>query len=583
MTTGLRPPRVLNRTEDGQNVHYFETDFVCRNVRASILEKHGWSSGAGVVVWHKHDSAYKRIGNSFYFLEVFKGCEKMIFGGDNESLPSQLCGDEKFLVDRATSVSTGARPIFTNRGVVDGQRTSTGQGIRIGISTSTQPNPAMTAQELMSAWNTYLEAARQFGENSDVALSKKLFFHTRDSQGKTLQKEILTLGDLKSAFPRYFQFAQEFVGQSLIELCTGEKSNFFYEGVLYPTSYIGLWDTLAKQMDTNAIFKTLDQRGYTGAQINAIRSVGGKTIHDLLRDGGQSIITTGGGGGGGGNGGGTRNNAGGRLSNGQPWYGPEGYEPGKLQNITVQRSRNIFLTDRDISDALRSQNIRFNARQPVMYQVYPKSFDASGETPTNVIEQYPFDFAPSEISYSGFGGEWVTIDRSGGFPFVDWKSFKLLQISFSFLIANNTSPGSSSGRGASTGEGLDTPVTEQISKLQKMAQTPFPVMFYGLDKLLTNQFRYDESGNARGIQFVIQDLSINAQRRNSDMDITRAQAQITLQEIPIEKQQIIGMPVLRHKPYVPKEDDPDETEEEVGLAEDSLVSQPDKVIEYKND
>lgn len=113
-----------------------------------------------------------------------------------------------------------------------------------------------------------------------------------------------------------------------------------------------------------------------------------------------------------------------------------------------------------------------------------------------------------------------------------------------------------------------------------MAQTPFPVMFYGLDKLLTNQFRYDDTGSPRGVQFVIQDLSISAQRRNAKLEITRATAQITLQEIPVEKQEIIGMPVLTHKLIKPKEKEKDKPEDQVGLAEESLSSPPNSTVTF---
>ena len=70
---------------------------------------------------------------------------------------------------------------------------------------------------------------------------------------------------------------------------------------------------------------------------------------------------------------------------------------------------------------------------------------------------------------------------------------------------------------------------------------------------MTSQFRYDGNGNARGVQFVIQDLSISASRRNANMEITRATANITLQEIPIERQTLIGMPRLKHTASTPGE------------------------------
>jgi hypothetical protein len=66
--------------------------------------------------------------------------------------------------------------------------------------------------------------------------------------------------------------------------------------------------------------------------------------------------------------------------------------------------------------------------------------------------------------------------------------------------------------------------------------------------MFTSQFRYDTGNTPRGVQFVITDLSITAQRRNSLMQITRAQANITLQEFPMEKQDLISMPRLVHTP-----------------------------------
>jgi len=82
--------------------------------------------------------------------------------------------------------------------------------------------------------------------------------------------------------------------------------------------------------------------------------------------------------------------------------------------------------------------------------------------------------------------------------------------------------------------------------------------------MFTQEFRYDSDDFGKsnnlptGIQFVITDFSITAQQRDSSMRITRAQASMTLQEIPIEKQKLISMPRLvpRNKKTPPTPDDP---------------------------
>lgn len=205
-----------------------------------------------------------------------------------------------------------------------------------------------------------------------------------------------------------------------------------------------------------------------------------------------------------------------------------------------------------------------------MYQIYR---DGSTDTVAGqtIINQYVFDMAPNEINYSGFGGEWVSIERIGGFPYIDWKNFKLLQISFAFTIAAKV---------GITADGLEIPVTSQIEKLQRMAQTPFPVLLYRFDTLLTNQFRYDDSGTPRGIQFVIQDLSISATQRNASMEITRATANITLQEVPIERQALIGMPRLVHKKIKPEEEPVNVNDPEYGLTTSNLTSTPNTTVTY---
>ena len=86
--------------------------------------------------------------------------------------------------------------------------------------------------------------------------------------------------------------------------------------------------------------------------------------------------------------------------------------------------------------------------------------------------------------------------------------------------------------------------------------------------MFTQQFRYDNEGNTRGIQFAITDFSINAQQRDSTMRVTRAQANMTLQEIPIEKQTLISMPRLTSKKII-KPPNPGEDESTFRLPSDA--------------
>lgn len=582
------------------SITYIETDLACVNVRESKKFEYP-NLGENPIVWYKLDSNGKRIGEEIYFLSGVIGigtqnanaCPRIHLVG-NENLPSTWCGkddDRQLVFDRENvlqrvipapkSFPQIEEPKLTQRNQVYGTRTGTGSSWYVGAENTNVLRANTTVQEILSAWNTYVDYARKVGTaNADT---KAIYVNLRNSDGRIQTKKITTVEELQTAFPRYFQFDKQFQGSGLLELATGDKGGFLFEGVIYPESYVGLWDLIAKQMGEEKVLQELRDRGYSSQAIAIIRKTSGQTLYDLQRG-----ITTGssggsGGSGGSGTGGGSSGTGGGPTApNGAKWLGPEGYKAGVTQTITVGRSRGIFLSSGEIGNFLKEQNIVFSNKTPMMYQVYPRTVDKNGAAVKPLINDYQFDFAPSEIAYSGFGGEWVQIDRNGGFPFVDWKAFKLLQVSFNFLIARNTSPGRVSTGGPATGDGLDLPVTEQIEKLQRMAQTPFPVMFWGLDKLLTNQFRYDDNGSPRGVQFVIQDLSINAQRRNSNLEITRATAQITLQEIPVEKQEIIGMPILRHKPIVPKEKEEETTEEGVGLSTDSLTDQPNDTVVFAN-
>ncbi len=456
---------------------------------------------------------------------------------------------------------------------------SFGAGVGISVGTAAVYSYNLSSAKLIEQWNEYIEYKNKYGD-SDTTKSKQLRFRDKFGQSGVVDN----FDDFQRLFPKNFLIAGENLSSSLLKIVGNNKfvridstNNF------YPESYVGLWQKFAAEgLSEKAVVERLLSTGYTQAQINATRSASGLSTFNVRQFAynafSESALVlaplsgtnnpnnpTPGGGSTNGNGGA---GGGAQSPNGSAWAGPEGYEPGVVQSITVGRSRNSFVTSDNLSSIITADPSR-----QVMYQVYASSIENDG-TPNYIVEQYPFDFSPNDINYSGLAGEWQSIERSGSFPIIDWKSFKLLQISFSFLIANKN--------GQLTADGLDIPVTNQIEKLQRMAQKPYPVVFYGFDTLLTNQFRYDSSGRARGIQFVIQDLSITSQRRNERMEITRAQATITLQEIPIETTNIIGMPRLEHKNITPPKPPVPPTDPEYALFVKSLTVQAPNSITWVN-
>jgi len=419
-------------------------------------------------------------------------------------------------------------------------------------------------EEVAAVFREYLAMAKIEGADALSTNRKKLFFINQ----RTGEKEAITsYAKLMEVFPSYFQLGKQLEADFLTSIFGPgtENKKIFVDGQWWSISagYVGLWKMYAEMgLSDTAIRRELIDIGYTEKQVETIRGIRGLTADDLGNQPSGSGSSSGSGGSGG-----SGNSGGARTSNNQSWTGPEGYQTGLLQQITIQRSKNIFLTSDEVSTAIGNdlsvvdkQNATAN---PIMYQVYP------GDPRPN-ITQYIFDMAPNEINYSNFGGEWVSIERIGGFPYIDWKNFKLLQVSFSFTIA---------ARVGITADGLQISVMEQIEKLQRMAQTPFPVMLYRFDNLLTNQFRYDQSGQPRGVQFVIQDLSIAATQRNPKMEITRATANLTLQEIPIERTNLIGMPRLVHKKIKPDEPVPF-TDPEYGKTSDNLTSKPNREMDF---
>jgi len=106
------------------------------------------------------------------------------------------------------------------------------------------------------------------------------------------------------------------------------------------------------------------------------------------------------------------------------------------------------------------------------------------------------------------------------------------------------------------GFGLYYSCEDQIHELREMAQAPYPVTFLNMDKFMQDELRWPSLNSGRGVEFVIQEFSVTAVQRTSSNptalvsstvanQISRASCTMTLQEIPIEKVDIVQMPPIR--------------------------------------
>ncbi len=155
--------------------------------------------------------------------------------------------------------------------------------------------------------------------------------------------------------------------------------------------------------------------------------------------------------------------------------------------------------------------------------------------------KFDFKFRPNNISYSNIGSMWQEIDRVNNSPILDFKNFKLMKISFEFVVGDK--------------ENLFETCDEQLKTLRQMASQPFPVRFNGFDKLFDEQLIYQQSNIGSG-QFAIIDIGISSVFRTqpepgkiqANGSISRATVNITIQELPRDTTNVIKFPKLPFKP-----------------------------------
>lgn len=224
--------------------------------------------------------------------------------------------------------------------------------------------------------------------------------------------------------------------------------------------------------------------------------------------------------------------------------------------------RNNNTNDTDTSTAYAMDSaVRLIVRMPIGYAGVAKSESRSpgfiqtwieddGKTYT---EEFLFRYIPQNVKYDGLSSEWVEIPRAENIPFVDWARWPLMKVSMSFIIASDRiEPG-----GQSVPDGMSIAVEPQIQKLRQMAQRKVPITFINMDELLTVQLRRG-TNLGRGLEFVINDMSVTATRRVTDFTngsasvpsgISVAQIEMTFTEVPVERVSVvylapIGAPAL---------------------------------------
>jgi len=176
-----------------------------------------------------------------------------------------------------------------------------------------------------------------------------------------------------------------------------------------------------------------------------------------------------------------------------------------------------------------------SSSQPQIVQQY--RVEGTGSPVTN---RHIFQFKPNQVSYSGMGSEWTEIPRTGNVPLVDWKSYKLLQVTFQFLVAPDDN---GSLDDTTDGKKITLSIDDKIRTLRKMAVTPYPVYVLGFDEILAQQMRFPFNAG-RGVEFIIAEFNVTSLMRTDSGEINRAQCDMTLREIPIDSVKLIDFPKI---------------------------------------
>lgn len=152
------------------------------------------------------------------------------------------------------------------------------------------------------------------------------------------------------------------------------------------------------------------------------------------------------------------------------------------------------------------------------------------------ILKFVFPFTPISVTYSDLSPEYSEVERPGNQPFVELKSFRLMKVSFTFLLAVPF-------------DGVEQSVDDDIVLLRRMANSRNPVAIINMDRALTramNVRRLENNRNLNRFFFRVADLSVEAIRRNERNKVTVAQVSITLQEVANPRVSTIAFPQITY-------------------------------------
>ena len=227
--------------------------------------------------------------------------------------------------------------------------------------------------------------------------------------------------------------------------------------------------------------------------------------------------------------------------------------------LATRAARSLIKPDSITSrQPVKSQNISVNVRASSLGGVSASSVSISASQNPKLVQtttagltplEYEFLHRPNQITYSNIGSEWSPIDRAANRPMIDWKAYKLMNVSFSFIVAADET---GSLDAAVDGKVITTSVDSELKTLRQMASSPFPVLFMGFDGLLQEPSRYPFNKDAGNTSlFVIADFSVTSIYRSSTGAISRASCEMTLSEYPKEMIKLIEFPKLKPIPEIP--------------------------------
>ena len=153
---------------------------------------------------------------------------------------------------------------------------------------------------------------------------------------------------------------------------------------------------------------------------------------------------------------------------------------------------------------------------------------------------YGFPFMPVEVEIDNLASEYVEIQRPGAYPVINRKAPRLLQVSFTFRVADRPS------------NGLDS-VEDELQFLRMMAFADGPVSLLGFGGILRTTTDVSEASQlwsviAASAQYRISDLSVTVVRLNPRDQISQADCRVTLIEDRNPRINAVTLPRVEYQP-----------------------------------